>query len=88
MAKWQSNFVCFLIFINKKIYIKKKRHGYGILKDSNIEIYNGDWENDQYCGQGRLRNKNVEAFSKEFDFKNFENLKSIWVSFSGEFRMS
>lgn len=62
------------------------RHGYGILKDGNGEIYNGDWEFDVYNGQGRLRNKYCEQLSEEFDYNNFDKLKNFWVSYSGEFK--
>ena len=75
--KWQSNKLLNLIII---------RHGYGILKDQNGEIYNGDWEFDVFNGQGRLRNKLCEQLNEEFDYNNFDKLKNYWVSYSGEFK--
>jgi hypothetical protein len=52
-------------FLKKKIFLywnifffffEFQRHGYGVLRDKNGELYNGDWEFDLYHGQGRLRN--------------------------------
>ena len=56
------------------------------MKDQGGEIYNGDWEFDLYNGQGRLRNQHCENITKEFDYRNFENLKNYWVKYSGEFK--
>ena len=46
----------------------------------------GDWLNDLYHGQGRLRNKKIETLNSKFDYRNFDKLDNFWVNYSGEFK--
>ena len=59
------------------------RHGFGVLKFNQIEIYRGEWQADEMNGQGKIRNfavinkkKNIVGSSPLFK----------WVSYCGFFK--
>lgn len=63
------------------------RCGYGVVKNDNgMEIYFGEWENDELFGKGKLKNMKVNLLEQEFDFKDFNKLKEFWVSYEGDFK--
>jgi hypothetical protein len=59
------------------------RHGYGVLKFNHIEIYSGDWQNDEIFGQGKIRNFAV-INKKKSQSSNSPLLK--WISYCGDFK--
>jgi hypothetical protein len=38
------------------------------------EVYAGFWDDDKYCGEGRLNNLKQEITSKEVDWGNFKSI--------------
>ena len=62
------------------------RHGYGILKFNHIEIYNGDWVNDEIEGRGKIRNCAIINKKKSINVNT--SCLSKWISYSGEFKGS
>ena len=63
-----------------------RRHGYGVLKnEEGGEVYAGEWENDELCGKGRLRNMRPEGLEEEYNHKNFEEIGNFWIYYEGDF---
>lgn len=63
------------------------RNGYGTIRnDQGEEIYSGEWENDELCGKGKLKNVCSRVLEQEFDFKDFNKLAQCWVYYEGDFK--
>jgi len=59
------------------------RHGHGILKFNQIEIYRGDWQADELSGQGKL--KNFAVINKKKNQGGHSALTK-WISYCGNFK--
>lgn len=59
------------------------RNGYGILRFNQIEIYRGEWQDDELSGQGKIRN-----FAVINKLKTHSNTSPLikWVSYCGYFK--
>ncbi|KAL4467018.1 hypothetical protein ABPG74_010615 [Tetrahymena malaccensis] len=67
--------------------LNNQRHGYGTLLSSDFQvIYQGDWQNDTYHGQGKFFNPLAENLFEEYEFSDFDiALSQYWESYEGEF---
>ncbi|EAR97020.1 kinase domain protein (macronuclear) [Tetrahymena thermophila SB210] len=67
--------------------LNNQRHGYGTLLSSDFQvIYQGDWQNDTYHGQGKFFNPLAENLFDEYEYSDFDvALSQYWESYEGEF---
>ncbi|CAD8170713.1 unnamed protein product [Paramecium octaurelia] len=62
------------------------REGFGVLTDQyENEVYSGYWKDNQYHGQGKLINFQVEQIQGPYDFRDLGNIENGWLSYEGEF---
>ncbi|CAK69449.1 unnamed protein product (macronuclear) [Paramecium tetraurelia] len=60
--------------------------GFGVLTDQNDnEVYSGNWQDNQYHGQGKLINSSAEEINGPFDFRDLNIIENGWLSYEGEF---
>ena len=59
------------------------RHGFGVLRFNQIEIYRGTWSADELSGQGKIRNFAVINKRKT---QGGTSVLSRWVSYCGSFK--
>lgn len=62
-------------------------HGYGKLHYENGQVaYEGKWENDEFCGHGRVFNDRPEKLTEPFNYRDFADLGEKWIYYEGEFK--
>ncbi|CAD8067987.1 unnamed protein product [Paramecium sonneborni] len=62
------------------------REGYGILTDQNDNtVYDGQWKDNQYHGQGKLINVQAEQIEGPFDYQDLSAIENGWLGYEGEF---
>jgi hypothetical protein len=60
--------------------------GHGILYyDSGTIAFEGEWKGDKFHGKGILANEKPEQSTSDFDYRDFDKLKNLWIKFDGEF---
>ncbi|CAD8213988.1 unnamed protein product [Paramecium octaurelia] len=62
------------------------REGFGVLTDQyENEVYSGYWRDNQYHGQGKLINFQVEQIQGPYDYRDLGNIENGWLSYEGDF---
>ncbi|KAL4451147.1 hypothetical protein ABPG74_021469 [Tetrahymena malaccensis] len=66
-----------------------KKQGYGILrnKQNQTVIYEGEWVNDLFDGQGILYNQFAENLQNSFSYSDFNKISNYWKVYEGEFQL-
>ncbi|KAL4490978.1 hypothetical protein ABPG72_008714 [Tetrahymena utriculariae] len=66
-----------------------KKQGYGILrnKQNQMVIYEGEWVNDLFDGQGILYNQFPENLQNSFSYSDFNKISNYWKVYEGEFQL-
>jgi hypothetical protein len=60
------------------------RQGFGVLVDAEErEVYAGFWEDNQYNGEGRLNNLNVDQLDQPIDWIDMTSIGNGWVKYEG-----
>ena len=55
-------------------------HGFGkLFYENGKTAYEGQWENDEFNGQGRVYNAEPQELRESFNFKDFSELGNQWV---------
>lgn len=62
-------------------------NGYGKLYYNTGHLaYEGDWESDEFHGQGKVYNDSPTMLDESFDYTNFNNLQEQWAYYEGQLR--
>ncbi|CAD8083239.1 unnamed protein product [Paramecium sonneborni] len=62
------------------------REGFGVLTDQyDNEVFSGYWKDNQYHGQGKLINFQVDQIEGPYDYRDLGNIENGWMSYEGDF---
>ncbi|CAK73288.1 unnamed protein product (macronuclear) [Paramecium tetraurelia] len=67
-------------------YEPATREGYGVLTDQDDNpVYDGQWKDNQYHGQGKLINVQAEQIDGPFDYQDLSVIENGWLGYEGDF---